>query len=130
MRDPPASSYPSCIAVKSAGLQSAELGIVYFHRVREACMINGQNIARHSVLFDVAKQLAVDHPGFDLDKFKDDYTGDAGMDAFRADLDEVRKFNINRFPTLIIRSVSKGILIAGHRHPAQVLDAIEQLKSA
>src|SRR3954471_3369508 len=44
VEDPPASSYPACIAVKSVQLQSPAAGIKYLRMLREAVMIQGLNI--------------------------------------------------------------------------------------
>jgi predicted DsbA family dithiol-disulfide isomerase len=129
MLDPPASSYPSCIAVKCAQLQSDDLGLNYLNLLRLGCMTNGKNISKQTVLFDLAEQLSLHNPSFDLQRFKDDYAGDAGMNAFRSDLDEVRRYNINRFPTLVVRWGAKAIVIAGHRQPSEVLQAIEQMNA-
>jgi len=128
VNDPPTTSYPACVAVKSVQLQSPELGEVYFKLLTDTCMGEGRNIARQSVLFDIAKQLALDVPGFDFRKFEDDYKGNNGMDAFRSDLAEVHKYNINRFPTLIIRAGDdRAISISGYHNYAAIMEAIETL---
>ncbi|HYC27745.1 MAG TPA: DsbA family protein, partial [Chitinophagaceae bacterium] len=81
MRDPPASSYPACIAVKCAQLQSAALGELMLRLLREACMTEGKNIARQTVLFDTAEKLASIDPCFNLEQFKDDLSNDKGLEA-------------------------------------------------
>ncbi|MDQ6904200.1 MAG: DsbA family protein [Bacteroidota bacterium] len=130
MKDPPASSYPACVAVKSVQLQSQEYGVSYLQLLREACMGEGKNIAKQSVLFDIAETLALNEPHFYLQKFKDDYENGRGMDAFRSDLNEVRFYNISRFPTLILRSRNeKAILISGYRRYPEILEAIKTLGS-
>ena len=50
--DPPSSSYPACVAVKAAGLQSPEWGRKYFEYAQEAVMTEGKNIARPPVLLE------------------------------------------------------------------------------
>src|SRR3954466_16223308 len=45
VEDPPASSYPACIAVKCAELQSKKAGDTYLRLAREAIMLHGKNIA-------------------------------------------------------------------------------------
>lgn len=127
MKDPPASSYPACVAVKCAQLQSAASGEVMLQLLREACMTEGKNIARQAVLFNVAEKLASMNPSFNLNQFKDDYLNDKGLEAFRADLDLVRYYNINRFPTLIIKAGKKSIIISGYRHSTDVIKAIETI---
>ncbi len=58
MKDAPASSYPSCIACKSAFLQSNGAGIRYLRLLREAAMLEGKNIYRQEILGNVAERLA------------------------------------------------------------------------
>ena len=121
VEDPPASSYPACIAVKCAELQSAEAGKLYLHYVRKAVMVHGLNIAKQDELLEVAKKTAVLLPGFSLSQFEEDMKTDQGMEAFRKDLQEVKYRNINRFPTLLIQQQGlPGVLVTGYR-PAEVL---------
>ena len=127
MKDPPASSYPACIAVKSVQLQSAEAGITYLQLLRNACMRMGENIAKESVLFEVAAGLSSTYDIFDMEKFRADYAGETARNAFREDLDLVRKYNINRFPTLIVKAGEKAIMISGYRLQEEVLAAIRQI---
>lgn len=124
VEDPPASSYPACIAVKCAELQSAEMGRLYLHFVRKAVMLHGLNIARYNVLQEVAQSVAGINKSFSLAQFEDDMQNDRGQDAFRKDLQEVKYRGINRFPTLIIKQPDlPGIMVTGFR-PAEVLLAI------
>lgn len=127
MRDPPSSSYPACIAVKCAALQSAEAEENYLRLLREALMIGGENISRRETLFQIAEMLAETHPQFDIDCFRKDFSNDAGLEAFRKDLQEVQYHHINRFPTLVIRNHnSKGVMISGYRPYSSLLDTLSQ----
>jgi len=128
--DPPASSYPACIAVKCAELQSPFAGEKYLRMAREAVMLHGKNIARQDVLTTIAQNLEKAYPGaFDAEKFLLDLTkNDNGINAFRADLNEVQSRNISRFPTLIMRSASKpAIMMTGYRPYPVLFDAITQV---
>lgn len=130
IEDPPASSYPACIAVKCAELQSQIAGVKYLRLVREAVMLHGKNIARQDVLTDIAKHLANNYRNLlDVDKFLYDLTGsDNGIEAFRKDLNEVQSRNITRFPTLIMRSIDKpAIMITGYRPYPVLINAIQQV---
>lgn len=130
VEDPPASSYPACIAVKCAELQSQIAGVKYLRMVREAVMLYGKNIARQDVLTSIAKSLATDYPGIlNTERFLHDLTvNDNGINAFRTDLNEVQSRNITRFPTLIMRSANKpSIMITGYRPYPVLLDAIKQV---
>jgi len=104
MEDPPASSYPSCIAFKSVELQSFDAADRYLTLLREAVMLEGFNIAKTEVLLSLAEKLAeeTEYP-FNLKEFEEDLTNDRGLEAFRKDVNEVNQHNLNRFPTLIIR---------------------------
>jgi len=133
VEDPPASSYPACIAVKCAELQSHEAGVMYLRMVREAVMLHGKNIAKQDILLSVAHSLSDTYPGLlDTDKFEQDLTkNDNGIEAFRQDINEVQSRNITRFPTLIMRSSNKpSIMITGYRPYSVLLDAIMQVAPA
>jgi len=127
--DPPASSYPACIAVKCAESQSAEAGQKYLRMLREAVMIEGKNIAKQNVLTELARKLAAAHPNLlDTGKFEADLTNDKGLEAFRKDWQETQNRNITRFPTLILRSPgSPAIMLTGYRPYPVLLDAIKQI---
>jgi putative protein-disulfide isomerase len=125
--DPPASSYPACIAVKCAELQSAEVGKLYLYFVRKAVMLYGLNIARQDVLLQVAESVAGINKGFSLAQFEEDMQNDRGMEAFRKDLQEVKYRGINRFPSLLIkRGTSPGILITGFRPAEELLRILNE----
>src|SRR5688572_2904993 len=49
MENPPASSYPACIAFKCAEMQSEGAGDRYLRLLREAIMLDGKNIAKPEV---------------------------------------------------------------------------------
>ncbi|MGI8952038.1 MAG: DsbA family oxidoreductase [Chitinophagaceae bacterium] len=129
IEDPPASSYPACIAVKCAELQSTETGEKYLRLLREAIMINGINISKQTELIKIAETLTQKgFTEFTLIKFKEDLKTDKGLEAFRKDLQEVQYRNINRFPTLIIKANQQPpILITGYRPYSILLDAIKQV---
>ncbi|MGN6213743.1 DsbA family oxidoreductase [Parafilimonas sp.] len=115
--DPPASSYPSCIAVKCAALQSPAAEERYLTLLREACMIDGRNITKPDVLLEVAHTME-DDKGFDFDikKFKQHLLGNEGMEAFKKDLQQVKYRGINRFPTLLINNnAGNAKLITGYQ---------------
>jgi len=125
--DPPASSYPACIAVKCAELQSAEAGQLYLHFVRKAVMLHGMNIARHPVLLQVAECVADINKPFSLEQFEQDMKNDRGLEAFRKDLQEVKYRGINRFPSLLVKSAaSPGILITGYKPADELLQILRE----
>ena len=110
MEDPPASSYPACIAVKCATLQSEEASEKYLRLAREAVMVRGENIAKTEVLQSIASQLAKKHPHlFDLNKFLADLKSDDGIEAFRKDIQQVQLSGISRYPTLLLRYKNRNL---------------------
>lgn len=130
MKNPPASSYPACIAVKCAEFQGLNFADRYLRLLREAVMIQGDNIAKQDVLIRVAKELEREYPSFDLLLFEADLLSDKGIDAFRNDLQQVRYHNINRFPAFILRrSQQRSILITGYRPYNDLMDAIRKVSS-
>lgn len=126
VEDPPATSYPACIAVKCAGLQSEEAGKLYLHFVRKSVMLYGLNIARYEVLLQVARCIAEIHTPFSLAQFEEDMTNDRGLEAFRKDLQEVKYKGINRFPALLIkRPALPVILITGFKPAEELLQILQ-----
>jgi len=121
VKDPPDSSYPACVAVKAAGLQSSAAAEQLLKAVRKAVMLDGQNIADKKVLKDIAKQTAEKESGeLDFDRFCMDFYREPSLEAFRDDLKKVRYHQISRFPTLTFTNGAKGVMITGYR-PYEVL---------
>jgi putative protein-disulfide isomerase len=118
--DPPTSSYPACIAVKTAGLQSREAEDQYLFQIRRALMEDGSNISKTDTLISVAEQLKVDR--FNVQQFKKDWQMGTGKELFRGDLQKSKFHNVGRFPTLTFKnSAGKGIMIVGYR-PFEILE--------
>jgi putative protein-disulfide isomerase len=124
MSDPPQSSYPACVAVKCAALQSKDTEEKYLRYAREAVMLKGLNIAKQNVLFQIAEQLA-DEINFDLQQFKENYASGAGIDAFKKDLQQVQYKNIHRFPALTLSDSKGGVIVTGYRSYNSLLDVIK-----
>ncbi|WP_460964302.1 DsbA family oxidoreductase [Spirosoma litoris] len=127
--NPPASSYPACMAVKCAQLQSAQAAEYYLRRLREAVMLEGRNIAQHTVLVDLAWELTQLHPSiFNAQLFEEHIATGAGQDSFRDDIQQVRFQRINRFPTLIIQGATgQKVMLVGYRPYDVLLEAIRQV---
>lgn len=127
--DPPASSYPACIAVKTAELQSPLAAERYLHRLRVAVMTQRRNIARRSVLMQIAEELAGDEPHLlDAAVFANQLDAPEPRHAFREDLKQAAYCDIGRFPTFILRRGNgRGLVLVGY-HPADALhQAVAQL---
>ncbi|OKL40491.1 DsbA family oxidoreductase [Pontibacter flavimaris] len=128
--NPPASSYPACIAVKAAELQSPVAAETYLRKVREAVMLHGQNIAEWQVLRQTGKELAQEHPEIlDAAKFEEDLSGREARKAFEEDLLRVRLHNISRFPTFTMRlaGATAGVMIVGYRPYEALEKALKQV---
>jgi predicted DsbA family dithiol-disulfide isomerase len=123
--DPPASSYPSCIAIKCAALQSAEVEQQYLYKVREAVMTRKMNVAHEAVLLTIAHELAEVDKDFDVVKFTSDLQQGNGKAAFRADLQKAAFHKIGRYPTLTMTPPDgKAIIMVGYRPYNVLLEAV------
>jgi protein-disulfide isomerase-like protein with CxxC motif len=126
-KDPPASSYPACTAVKCAGLQSPEAGFTYFKLLQEAGLGDGKNIASWPVLQGVAETMTGQYPFFNLPQFITDYQQGHGAKAFSEDLAIAASHRVTRFPTLLLEADrQRGIVLAGYRRYEGLQAAIEQ----
>ncbi len=126
--DPPVSSYPSCIAVKCADIQSHPFGEQYLQLAREAVMLQLQNISQQEVLVTIAEKLAKTNPGFDLQRFEDDLVNGIGLEAFRADWNRAQMQRIDRYPTLVFKRKShRSILFSGYKPYESLLQAFQQI---
>lgn len=129
IEDPPSSSYPACLAVKAAELQSQLAGERLLRRLREAVMTKRRNVARPEVIQIVADELAGDEPErFDADRFRRDLDGRAAVDALREDIKELRYLGIGRFPALTLRRAGgPGIIVVGYRPYHALLAALARV---
>ena len=128
--DPPSSSFPPCLAVKTAEMQSLEAGERMLFALREAIMKKGLNIAKESVISEVAEELSMHMGGeFDLDRFRREYNQTESRDLLRRDLKEVKLHQVGRFPTLIVRKKgSKSVMLTGYQPYETLASAFEYLK--
>jgi len=128
--DPPASSYPACVAVKSAGMQSAVAEERYLYKLREEALVHSKNIAKKQVLLDAARELQ-DELGssFNYDLFLQQLTSIAASNQFKNDLDQVRSYGISRFPSLLIRIEGKkqSVVLTGNRPYEAIMATITSL---
>ena len=120
IENPPSSSFPPCVAIKSAALQSSLYGEYLLRRLREFCHLKEKNICDTTLICEAAVDLATKYPSFQLKKFLEDFQGQNGQDSFREDWQETKRSDIGRFPTLILKKNSTAIQISGYR-PFDVL---------
>jgi putative protein-disulfide isomerase len=130
-QDAPSSSYPACLAVKCAALQSSEAEDIFLHTLRHAVMVRGFNISNEKIIRSLAKETAIKNPAvFNDIKFESDWKNHKGNDSFRRDLEKCAYHKIGRFPTLTFTSEDKGLIIVGYR-PYDILEwTMDQMTSA
>lgn len=120
--DPPASSWPACVAVKAAGMQSQAAGEHYLFLLQQAVMTERANIAKATILLDIAARMAAEDRTFDSKRFEMDLVGSEARDLFRRDMQEWKYLGISRLPALIIKNKEKGIIVSGY----QTLDSLDR----
>lgn len=94
IEDPLDSSYPSCIAMKAAQIQSKEKAIQFMRILREKLYLEKKNIAKWENIAEAAKLADLD-----VEKLKKDSEIDA-VKLFRNDLNLAKNLNVRGFPTL------------------------------
>jgi len=129
IHDAPSSSYPACIAVKSAGLQSRPAEEALLQALWEGVMVKGLNIARPETIMGIAKDVTTRAPQtFSFEAFQQDFNSPASREAFREDLESTRRYKISRFPTLILKNgQGKALQITGYRTYAVLEQALMAL---
>ncbi|MCF0074190.1 DsbA family protein [Dyadobacter sp. CY261] len=128
IENPPASSYPACIAVKTAALQSFEASEIYLNAVWKAVMVESLDISKRDNLLEVAKSTSILHPeALDFELFAENYNNDPSREAFRSDLRQVAYNKIGRFPTLTFTKAGRGLIMTGYRPYEALVEAFGQL---
>ncbi len=126
--DPPASSYPACLAVKTAELQGRLAGELYLRKAREAVMTRGINVAKKEALLHLADELAADTSCFNFSGFKRDFSRGAALECFKEDMKRTKAKSIFRYPTLVLVGADgKGVIMTGYRPYQSFLEAIRHL---
>ncbi len=127
--NPPKSSIPACLAVKTAELQSPVAAEQYLRAVREAVMLQGRDISERKVLLEVASELARRKPAvLDFSRFEQELGREASKKALEEDLQKTRLHGITRFPTLTIHKPgAAGVMIVGYRPYEALLEALKQV---
>lgn len=121
VEDPPASSWPACLAVKAAALQSSVAGDRFLRRLREAVMLENRNIAREEVLAALAREVGY----LDVAQFERDLAARAPA-ALEEDVREARYRGIGRYPCLLLRRAGCApAYLVGWRPYAALVRAVE-----
>ena len=88
------STWPSCIAVKAAGLQGTANELPYLRRFREAMYLEGRRATDRGVQVELASEMGLDAAAFR--RALDDGSAEV---AFHKDLDLCRSRSVTGFPT-------------------------------
>lgn len=129
--DPPSSSYPACLAVTAARIQSEKISEMMFHRLSMAVTENGRNISNIEIIYDEVDEIARENPKlFDLEKFKNDLNGKTSRIEFKKDMKLAKEFDIQRYPSLKITNVNtdKNTLLVGYHSFESLIDKMYELK--
>ncbi|SHL97675.1 Predicted dithiol-disulfide isomerase, DsbA family [Flavobacterium chilense] len=104
LEDPLDSSYPSCIAMKAAQIQSKDKAVKFMRVLREKLYLEKRNIAKWQNITEAAKTAQLD-----FDKLKKDYDGEAKK-LFQDDLNLARTLGVRGFPTLFFADENQNKL--------------------
>ncbi|MGE6353491.1 DsbA family protein [Flavobacterium sp. NPDC079362] len=104
IEDPLDSSYPSCIAMKAAQMQSKDKAVLFMRILREKLYLEKKNIAKWENIAEAA-QLT----GLDVNKLKIDYENNAKI-LFQEDLNFAKTLGVRGFPTLLFSDGSNNRL--------------------
>jgi predicted DsbA family dithiol-disulfide isomerase len=116
IEDPPASSYPACMAVKAAARQGGAIEEACLRRLREAVMLERRNVARREVLVELFGELAGPPLHALSARFRRDLGGEEVLAAFREDLKDAGYRGIGRFPAFVLRGADgRAVLLVGYR---------------
>ncbi len=128
------STYPACMAVVAAREQGAEAGSAYLRRAREALVTERKKLDHTEALVAEAGPA-----GIDPKRFRIDLESNAILEAFAADLDEVREIPASAREAGIVRrtegrdrlSFPSAIFVSseGARHPVWGLQRYERYRA-
>ena len=102
------STWPSCIAVKAAGLQGKAQEYAYLRRFREAMYIEGRDTTTREVHVKLASEI-----GLDADAFVRALEDGRAASAFQADLEVCRSKTVTGFPMFELRRDSASARLEG-----------------
>ncbi len=122
LEDPLDSSYPSCIAMKAAQIQSKDKAVKFMRILREKLYLEKKNIAKWENIAQAAKLADLD-----LVKLKKDYDGDAKK-LFEEDLKLGKSLGVRGFPTLFFSDGNNNQLtVYGSKPYASYENALQAL---
>lgn len=124
IEDPPSSSIPSCMAAKCAEMQSAAAGDLMLTLLRKAVMIEGRNIAKTEVIFELARHAEEKYKILNYTTFITDWGSKELKKLIKEDFQRAKLMDVGRFPTLIIQSTDgTGVILVGYRPYPVLMEA-------
>lgn len=99
---PRRSTYHACRAVIAARQQGAEFDERMTQAIQQAYYQQARNPSDESTLTELANEL-----GLDVARFSDDLNSRLTQDIFQGEIDQVRSFNVNSFPYLLLEHNSE-----------------------
>lgn len=121
--DPVESSYPASIACFAARAFGEEKAALYLRKVREKAFVACKNIAKESVLLEVAEEVQISSS-----EFIREFHNPAATLAFEADLRYTAEKNVQAFPTLLFYGASNILRLQGFLPYEQYVEALHQAK--
>lgn len=126
IKNPVDTTYPACMAVKAATVQSSVAGEAMLRELREAVMLHQKDIGQKEVILKVASRLE-ENGILDLEEFKKTWMSKEAADLFRKDLEKIKINGISRFPTLLISNNDRTVQVTGYRPFSVLVDAFRNL---
>lgn len=120
-RDPPASSYPACLAYQTVLAQDKAMGWPFLKLLWQYCMVEGHNISRREDLLVVAERLKKDFPSFNPATFDQHLNSALSHEALKKDLALSDAWHIKRSPSVVLKTSAKSLLLTGYR-PLHMLE--------
>ncbi len=111
LKSPVQSSVPACVAYYAALNQGEKVALDFLHILREKVFLQHKDISRDHHIISAAIQGKLD-----LELFVRDFAGWEAQMAFKRDLDEMAKWDIHSFPTLVFTNEETGATVKYDRH--------------
>ena len=116
------STYPQNIAYKAVELDDPRLALRYLRRMREASAAEARETGRREVLIELASEV-----GADIAAMIEHLENGSARLAFNNDLEIVKKYGVQGFPTFLFRHDGKELLLRGFQSYSSMRAALGSL---
>lgn len=116
------SSYPLCIAYKSAQYQSRQDAKCFLRKLREAIAFEGLQATRTDVMLKLAEECKLD-----IGMLLSDLKGKDGLRGFADDMDARQAYGIQGLPSYLIRIDEKELILQSFQTYDTLVKAIEEV---